>query len=149
MSAAKCAKCAKTAYPLESVSAAGKTYHKGCFRCSVCRLQLTIKNFQVMDGDVFCNLHVPKARASSVADTIAIRQATSAPKRVAEGLGNVQKGTGEKPNVSADTIAIRQATNAPKRVAENIGNIQKGTGGKPQMMAFGSSGFFRPCSPIM
>ena len=30
---AKCGVCGKTAYPLESVVALEKTYHKGCFKC--------------------------------------------------------------------------------------------------------------------
>jgi cysteine/glycine-rich protein len=31
----KCDICAKTAYPLESVNAIEKTYHKTCFKCTV------------------------------------------------------------------------------------------------------------------
>lgn len=34
MSSAKCAICNKTAYPLESLKAIEKTYHKICFKCT-------------------------------------------------------------------------------------------------------------------
>ena len=130
MPAAKCAICGKTAYPLESVTAIEKTYHKSCFKCCVCRLQLNLTNFVGEDGKVYCKKHAPVAKATAVTDTVAMRQAANAPKRVAEGLGTAQKGTGEKPRVGTDTLAMRQAANAPKRVAEGLGRVQKGTGDK-------------------
>ena len=33
MPESKCDVCGKTAYPLESVNAIEKIYHKGCFKC--------------------------------------------------------------------------------------------------------------------
>ncbi len=139
MPAAKCAICGKTAYPLESVNAIEKTYHKACFKCAVCRLQLTLTNFVGEDGKVYCKKHAPVAKATAVTDTVAIRQATHAPKRVAEGLGTAQKGTGEKPRVAGDSLAMQHAKAAPKRTAEGLGTVQKGTGGKPTVMVFGAT----------
>jgi len=130
MPAAKCAVCGKTAYPLESVTAIEKTYHKSCFKCAVCRLQLTLTNFVGDDGKVYCKKHAPVAKATQVTDTVAIRQATHAPKRVAEGLGTAQKGTGEKPRVAGDSMAMQHVKAAPKRTAEGLGTVQKGTGDK-------------------
>eukprot|EP00727_Mastigamoeba_balamuthi_P011680 m51a1_g7134 putative lim-type zinc finger-containing protein (151) ;mRNA; f:267496-268277 len=100
MPTAKCAICDKSAYPLESVTAIDKTYHKGCFKCEVCHLQLTLSNYKGLEGKIYCSKHVPKAHATAVTDSVAIRQATTVPKRTAEGLGNVQRGTGGKPSVT-------------------------------------------------
>ena len=80
--------------------------------------------------------HVPKAKATAVTDSVALKQATTVPKKVAEGLGNVQKGTGEKPKVGSDTLAMKTAKAAPKKVAEGLGNVQKGSGGKPTIVVF-------------
>lgn len=88
----KCAICDKTAYPLESISAVDKVYHKACFKCDVCKKTLNISSYCGYEGKVYCQLHVPKALATSVTDAVAMRQARSAPKRTAEGLGTVQKG---------------------------------------------------------
>jgi len=144
MPVAKCAICGKSAYPLESINAIEKVYHKSCFKCAVCHLQLTVTTFKGLEGQVYCTKHVPKAKATAVVDTVAMKQATNAPKRQAEGLGTAQKGTGEKPKVSTDTVAMRQAMSAPKRQAEGLGNVQKGSGGKPTIVVFGADGSSSP-----
>lgn len=140
MPAAKCAICGKTAYPLESINAADKVYHKACFKCASCRITLNVNSFLAHDGKVYCKLHVPKASATAVTDTVALRQAKAAPRRTAEGLGNVQKGTGDRPTAVTDSVAMRQAKAAPHRTAEGLGTVQKGTGGKPQTVVFGAGG---------
>jgi len=140
MSNPKCAICNKTAYPLESVTALEKAYHKGCFKCSVCNATLNLKNFKGVDGKIFCATHTPKPNATAVTDSIAVKQALSAPKKSAEGLGHAQKGTGEKPNVGVDTISTQNALKAPKKTAEGARGVQKGTGGKPQYTVFGADG---------
>jgi len=144
MPVAKCAICGKSAYPLESINAIEKVYHKSCFKCAVCHLQLTVTTFKGLEGQVYCTKHVPKAKATAVVDTVAMKQATSAPKRQAEGLGIAQKGTGEKPKVSTDTVAMRQAMSAPRRQAEGLGTVQKGSGGKPTIVVFGADGSSSP-----
>jgi hypothetical protein len=42
---------------------------------------------------------VPKPRHTPVADDVATKSALSTPKKVAEGLGFAQKGTGETPHL--------------------------------------------------
>merc|ERR1711925_60769 len=60
-----------------------------------------------------------------------VKAATSAPKAVAESLGNVQKGSGDKAvGVGLDSMSVKAATSAPKAVAESLGNAQKGSGDK-------------------
>jgi len=130
---AKCAVCGKTAYPLESVTALEATYHKSCFKCDVCKMTLGVKNFKGLNGKIYCATHTPVERSSTGADSLQTKTALSAPKKVAEGLGTAQKGTGETPNVGIDTLATKNALNAPKKVAEGLGTAQKGTGETPNV----------------
>ena len=55
--------CGKTVYPVEKMNcaAANKTWHKGCFRCKKCNVQLNLKTYKVHDGDIWCNVHYPPA----------------------------------------------------------------------------------------
>ncbi|CAH1779952.1 unnamed protein product [Owenia fusiformis] len=89
----KCHRCAKRVYPVEKVCIKlGIVYHRQCFRCKVCGIQLTIKNFQwvdeessSIDGDgaqreVFCEGHVPKNTARFGKDALGIQSALHAPK---------------------------------------------------------------------
>jgi len=101
MSSAKCAICSKTAYPLESVTAIDKSYHKACFKCAVCKQSLSLKNFKGYEGVIYCFTHTPKPSATTVTDSVAMKNALNAPRKTSEGLGTVQKGMGGKPTVTA------------------------------------------------
>jgi len=136
----KCASCGLTAYPLESIVALDSSYHKSCFKCSVCKTTLNVKNFKGLEGKLYCAVHTPKATATQVADSVAMKTALNAPKKTAEGLGNAQKGSGDKPTIGLDTVSNRTALTAPKKVAEGARGVQKGTGGKPTVAVFGASG---------
>jgi hypothetical protein len=129
----KCAVCGKTAYPLESVTALEATYHKSCFKCDVCKMTLGVKNFKGLNGKIYCATHTPVERSSTGADSLQTKTALAAPKKVAEGLGSAQKGTGETPNFGLDTVVTKNAMNAPKKVAEGLGTAQKGTGETPNV----------------
>eukprot|EP00009_Paramoeba_aestuarina_P009183 CAMPEP_0201520454 /NCGR_PEP_ID=MMETSP0161_2-20130828/11364_1 /ASSEMBLY_ACC=CAM_ASM_000251 /TAXON_ID=180227 /ORGANISM="Neoparamoeba aestuarina, Strain SoJaBio B1-5/56/2" /LENGTH=168 /DNA_ID=CAMNT_0047918829 /DNA_START=56 /DNA_END=562 /DNA_ORIENTATION=- len=126
----KCAICDKTVYPLEKFIAGDKAYHKWCFKCAECNITLNLKNFKALDGKIYCFTHTPVDRASTSADSVAVTKATNAPKRVAEGLSQVQKGTGEKPSQDVD-MRTQKAMDAPKKKAEGLAQVQKGTGEKP------------------
>jgi len=78
----KCAICDKTAYPLESVSALDKFYHKQCFKCSVCQTTLNVKNFKGFEGKIYCVPHTPKVKNTAIGtDTVLMKSALSAPKK--------------------------------------------------------------------
>merc|ERR1712010_122137 len=127
----KCYVCGKTAYPLESYSAADNTFHKLCFRCKECNVTLNVGTFKAFEGSVYCSKCVPKPSATAVADDFKVKNALNAPKKTAEGLGAVQKGTGDKAvGVGLDSMSVKAATSAPKAVAESLGNVQKGSGDK-------------------
>jgi len=133
MATQKCAVCGKTAYPLESLTAVEKTYHKICFKCEVCGMSLSLKNYKGIQGKVYCYTHTPVERSSTGSDSMATQNALKAPKKVSEGLGTAQKGTGEAPSVGLDSMATQNALKAPKAVAESLGNVQKGTGEAPSV----------------
>eukprot|EP01099_Mayorella_cantabrigiensis_P006123 TRINITY_DN5065_c0_g1_i1.p1 TRINITY_DN5065_c0_g1~~TRINITY_DN5065_c0_g1_i1.p1 ORF type:complete len:166 (+),score=50.43 TRINITY_DN5065_c0_g1_i1:78-575(+) len=130
MSNPKCGSCNKTVYPTEKVDAVGKAWHKACFKCQddTCHITLNLNNFKGHEGKVYCAQHVPKPKATAVADSVATKTALAAPKKTAEGLGLAQKGTGEKPTVGLDSVSTQSALNAPKKTAEGLGNAQKGAG---------------------
>merc|ERR1711976_925192 len=150
MPTAKCYVCQKTAYPLESQTAGGNTFHKLCFKCSGCKVTLNVSTFKAHDGSVYCAQCVPKASATAVADDFKVKTALNAPKRVgegldsvavstavnapkkkAEGLSGVQKGSGDKAvGVGLDSVAVSTAVNPPKKKAEGLQTVQKGSGDK-------------------
>ena len=100
MAASKCAICSKTAYPLESIKALDKTYHKICFKCAVCGITLNVKNFKGVDGQIYCATHTPVDRSSTADGDYTMKSAAEAQKKNSEAKSaqlGTQKGTGEAP----------------------------------------------------
>jgi len=91
MSGKPCAKCGKTAYPLESLKSGDDTYHKLCFKCSGCGIVLNLKTFKKHSGDVWCSTCTPKEKHTQVADSLLTKKALSAPK-VTSGFVGAHKG---------------------------------------------------------
>ena len=60
----KCTICNKSVYATEKLNILGKTWHKWCFKCTVCGMSLTMKNYQATGGDPYCRAHYPAAGAS-------------------------------------------------------------------------------------
>ena len=78
-----CYRCQKRVYPVERVDV-GALFHRRCFRCRVCGLQLTLKTFhweQENTPDVYCPAHVTKFVGHINKDAIGIKAALNAPKR--------------------------------------------------------------------
>jgi hypothetical protein len=73
----KCAKCNKTVYPVEEVKCLDKLWHKACFKCNECGMTLNMKNYKGFDKMPYCNAHVPKAKATIVADTPEMKRLAS------------------------------------------------------------------------
>jgi len=117
MSAGKCAVCTKTVYPLESLVAADKTYHKMCFKCQEpdCGIQLNLKTAQphVATSRIYCAKHYPTAKATSVTSSVELDRAKNVPK--VANVNNQKRGDNmENPNFGHDSLGIQNATNAPK-----------------------------------
>ncbi|GAM29079.1 hypothetical protein SAMD00019534_122550, partial [Acytostelium subglobosum LB1] len=111
----KCEECAKSVYPLEALTAVGKSWHKHCYKCAECKQVLTLKTAQPHQatGKIYCNTHIPKMVATQVADSVAIKNATSAPKVAL--VNNQKRGDDmEAPIQTADTMQLNNARNAPK-----------------------------------
>eukprot|EP01095_Lingulamoeba_sp_RSL-Kostka_P012191 TRINITY_DN4782_c0_g1_i1.p1 TRINITY_DN4782_c0_g1~~TRINITY_DN4782_c0_g1_i1.p1 ORF type:complete len:213 (-),score=82.92 TRINITY_DN4782_c0_g1_i1:134-772(-) len=96
----KCVICAKTVYPMEAITAIGKTWHKPCFKCQGegCGIRLTLKSYTGVGGKVYCKKCVPKDKPTSltVNQSMSMSNAINAPKvdvvsnekRGAEGVEN-------------------------------------------------------------
>lgn len=69
MSNPKCGKCGKTVYPVEKLNCLDKFWHKGCFRCGVCDMQLTMKNYKGHNKIPYCSAHYPTSKPTAVVDT--------------------------------------------------------------------------------
>ncbi|CAF1107322.1 unnamed protein product [Didymodactylos carnosus] len=51
---AKCPKCNQNVYAAEEVPAAGKKWHKMCFKCGLCKKMLEAMTMAEHDGNVYC-----------------------------------------------------------------------------------------------
>lgn len=65
----KCGRCEKTVYPTEELKCLDKVWHKGCFKCQVCNMTLTMKNYKGYDKLPYCNAHYPQTKHTAIADT--------------------------------------------------------------------------------
>lgn len=74
---AKCKGCEKTVYYTERVQALDASWHPGCLKCQVCKTRLNLKNLQSYDSQPYCQSHVPKAKATVVADDVLTSHAKS------------------------------------------------------------------------
>ena len=77
-----CPVCSKAVYPTERIRALRSNFHKACFRCSVCSVSLSIKNFQSYEGTLYCKAHLPKVvqglgRVSPAASSVGFRGSPS------------------------------------------------------------------------
>jgi len=77
-----CASCGKTVYPIEEVKAVNQVWHKGCFKCQGdnCNISLTLKTFKAAVDKIYCAKHLPVHKATVTSDSMAMQNATSAPK---------------------------------------------------------------------
>ncbi|KAI1703410.1 LIM domain-containing protein [Ditylenchus destructor] len=50
-----CQRCDRTVYEAEKMKAAGKVWHKSCFRCLSCRHPLALGKFCSEKGELFCS----------------------------------------------------------------------------------------------
>lgn len=54
---AACEVCGKMAYPMESFTGDGVTYHKRCFRCKQCNCKLSVGGYAMIHGTPYCKPH--------------------------------------------------------------------------------------------
>ncbi|XP_013396916.1 F-actin-monooxygenase MICAL3-like [Lingula anatina] len=79
-----CHRCEQTVYPVERIDI-GLVYHKGCFKCRTCALQLNLKTYHLdkrseNGGEIYCQNHMPRLGVANIdVDAVGIQTALSAP----------------------------------------------------------------------
>ncbi len=62
----KCTVCGKTVYVAEKIDmemkGEKKLFHKLCFKCSVCGVILNLRNYDSLNGILYCKSHLPVAQ---------------------------------------------------------------------------------------
>ncbi|XP_033220286.1 LIM and SH3 domain protein F42H10.3 isoform X2 [Belonocnema kinseyi] len=123
-----CARCEKTVYPIEELKCLDKTWHKQCFKCQGCGMTLNMRTYKGFNKIPYCEAHVPKAKATTMAETPEL-------KRIAENTkiqSNVkyhsefEKAKGKFTQVADDpeTLRIKQNSKIISNVAYH-GELQK------------------------
>ncbi|KAJ3417482.1 hypothetical protein HDV05_003346 [Chytridiales sp. JEL 0842] len=133
MSSQQCGKCARTVYIADKkFDAAGKWFHHTCFKCAdeECNIQLSLKTFKVHENKLYCDKHVPKHKATQIADSLQLVADLNAPRQQSEGLFRNNFGNFEKPIQIADSLQLVADLNAPRQQSEglfrnNFGNFEK------------------------
>ena len=76
----KCPRCDKTVYENEGLKVANALWHTGCCRCAEpsCACSLNLKTALVHQGNVYCKVHLPKAKHTTVADDVMTSHAKAA-----------------------------------------------------------------------
>ncbi|ORX77229.1 hypothetical protein BCR32DRAFT_283391 [Anaeromyces robustus] len=54
-----CCICSKAVYATELMVVDEREYHKGCFRCNVCKRPITITSYNSYNGEIYCKAHKP------------------------------------------------------------------------------------------
>ncbi|XP_034136260.1 LIM and SH3 domain protein Lasp isoform X4 [Drosophila guanche] len=123
-----CARCQKVVYPIEELKCLDKTWHKTCFRCTECGMTLNMKTYKGYNKMPYCEAHIPKAKATAIADTPEL-------KRIAENTkiqsnvkyhADFEKAKGKFTQVADDpeTLRIKQNTKHISNVAYH-GDLEK------------------------
>jgi len=69
-----CARCEKTVYPTEELKCLDKVWHKICFKCKECGMSLNMRNYKGFNKEPYCDAHIPKAKATTMAETPELRR---------------------------------------------------------------------------
>jgi len=95
---------------MEEIQGAGKKWHKGCFRCmdSECKMSLDLRTVYAHDGKIYCQKHVPKPKATTIADDVMMQHVKAAPAKASEGTGHV--GLIHKDSRKQDTLRVDAGT---------------------------------------
>ncbi|KAL1501058.1 hypothetical protein ABEB36_006457 [Hypothenemus hampei] len=124
----RCARCEKTVYPTEELKCLDKVWHKLCFKCKDCGMALNMRNYKGFNKEPYCDAHVPKAKATTMAETPEL-------KRIAENTkiqsnvkyhADFEKSKGKFTQVADDpeTLRIKQNTKIISNVAYH-GELQR------------------------
>ncbi|XP_050297060.1 LIM and SH3 domain protein Lasp [Anthonomus grandis grandis] len=124
----RCARCDKTVYPTEELKCLDKVWHRLCFKCKDCGMALNMRNYKGFNKEPYCDAHVPKAKATTMAETPEL-------KRIAENTkiqsnvkyhADFEKAKGKCTQVADDpeTLRIKQNTKIFSNVTYH-GDLQR------------------------
>lgn len=109
---------------MEKLTCLDKPWHKGCFRCEVCDLKLTMKTYKGYNKLPYCNTHYPTTKFTAVSDTPENKRLAQQSKNQSELVYRKDKEEALKGFTPvADNVATRQAAQQQK-MASNIGYTQ-------------------------
>ncbi|BES97137.1 Lim and sh3 domain protein [Nesidiocoris tenuis] len=123
-----CARCEKTVYLFEELKCLDKVWHKQCFKCKECNMALNMRNYKGFNKDPYCEAHIPKAKATTVAETPEF-------KRIAENTklqsnityhAEYEKTRGKLTQVADDPETLRIKANS--KIISNVayhGDLQR------------------------
>jgi len=79
-----CAGCGKVVWASEQKRALKKVWHKGCIKCTVCKILLSDKTLESYNNEPYCKAHLPQVRKGG-------------------GIQDMRTATGQGPLASANT----------------------------------------------
>lgn len=124
----KCARCEKTVYPIEELKCLDKTWHKQCFKCQVCNMTLNMRNYKGFNKQPYCEAHIPKAKATTMAETPELKRIAENTKIQSNVLyhAEFEKAKGKFTQVADDpeTLRIKQNSKIISNVAYH-GELEK------------------------
>jgi len=123
-----CARCEKTVYPIEELKCLDKVWHKQCFKCQVCNMTLNMRNYKGFNKQPYCEAHIPKAKATTVAETPELKRIAENTKLQSNVMyhADFEKAKGKLTQVADDpeTLRIKQNSKIISNVAYH-GDLQK------------------------
>ncbi|XP_046404332.1 LIM and SH3 domain protein F42H10.3 isoform X2 [Ischnura elegans] len=124
----KCARCEKTVYPIEELKCLDKFWHKLCFKCQVCNMTLNMKTYKGYNKQPYCEAHIPKAKATTVAETPELKRIQENTKIQSNVMyhAEFEKAKGKFTQVADDpeTLRIKQNSKIISNVAYH-GDLEK------------------------
>ncbi|CAH1106080.1 unnamed protein product [Psylliodes chrysocephalus] len=144
----KCGRCEKTVYPTEELKCLDKVWHKLCFKCKDCGMALNMRNYKGYNKEPYCDAHIPKAKATTMAETPELR-------RIAENTklqsnikyhADFEKSKGKFTQVADDpeTLRIKQNTKIISNVVYHGDLIKKAEMEQKRQINENSNGFKDP-----
>ncbi|XP_057665464.1 LIM and SH3 domain protein Lasp [Diorhabda carinulata] len=144
----KCARCEKTVYPTEELKCLDKVWHKLCFKCKDCGMALNMRNYKGFNKEPYCEAHIPKAKATTMAETPEL-------KRIAENTklqsnvkyhADFEKSKGKFTQVADDPemLRIKQNTKIISNVAYHGDLLRKAEMEQKRQIGDNSNGFKDP-----
>ncbi|CAG9832518.1 unnamed protein product [Diabrotica balteata] len=144
----KCARCDKTVYPTEELKCLDKVWHKLCFKCKDCGMALNMRNYKGFNKEPYCEAHIPKAKATTMAETPEL-------KRIAENTklqsnvkyhADFEKSKGKFTQVADDPemLRIKQNTKIISNVAYHGDLLRKAEMEQKRQINENSNGFKDP-----